>query len=112
MIPIFPEATSRRLVSTAVLALALLYVVGGGTLLKHAVDVHLASVAAVDDPNPGPTGVAALVNNEVLSQADATWVADADAVCKQGDPATLGTQEFCEHLSEFRARYQTAVQQQ
>jgi hypothetical protein len=107
MIPIRPEITVRKLASMSVVAVALLYVVGGGTLLKHAVDAHTASVASVDAP--GPTEVAGLVNDEILAQAlaqaDATWEAGADAVCTHGDPVSIETQELCDQLLAFRARH-------
>jgi len=53
----------------------------------------------------------ALVNNEMLGQSraqlDATWEAGANVSCTQGDPASLETQEMCDHVSAFRAQTQT-----
>ena len=50
---------------------------------------------------------ASLVNSAMLAegraQADATWVAGADVICQQGDPASVGTQEMCDHVSAYRA---------
>jgi hypothetical protein len=67
-------------------------------------------------PAAGDACAAALVNNTMLVQtqaqadADATWAAGADAVCKEGGPASMGAQEMCDHVSAFRAQQLTAAQ--
>jgi hypothetical protein len=56
MIPIRAVTPPHRFTPVFGLALAILYVVGGGLLLTHVVEMYMASVAPIDVPNSTPTG--------------------------------------------------------
>jgi hypothetical protein len=87
---------------------------------QQSYQAYLATLRKVQTPCPyvGPAAgdacAATLANNEMLAeageilaesgaQADATWAAGADAICQQGDPTSVGTQELCDHVSAYHA---------